>query len=499
MRDFLNKRPMLSSAVAASVISVIAMYAEKALFIICLSILCLIFVMIYKRIRGEMIFAVLCVLAVAVSAVFATGEIRKTENYENVLCSGEFVVIQEPVSHGNFYSATLETISSDVLGRGDKLTVSYNEGEMEFSQRIKAQISVSSLEDNEYRSSWYSNGIYLGGYVISFSSADENETVLSVVKSVREYIKNKIFRYYGTQEAATMLALVTGDKSYFTDEFYSNVKSAGVAHVMVVSGMHLSVIVALFLFLSERFFYNRYVKALTIFTVTVAVAAICGFTMSIMRAGITYILLAISLVFERQNTPVNTLGCAVTFILISNPFAMLNVAFQLSVLSTFAILVVTLPIIEYVRQNKIIKSKVLISLASAVLISISTLIFTAPVAACVFGYISNVSVFSNLLIGTPASAAMIMCILGFVLPFAEGLLFGISEMIVKYINSTINYFGSLPFATTELPKYSVIIFVLMIIIILWILLACKNRRDMLKLKEIRLKKYKEGGKKLKWR
>ena len=150
---------------------------------------------------------------------------------------------------------------------------------------------------------------------------------------------------------------LTGDKSYFTDTFYSNVKSAGVAHVMVVSGMHLSIIIALALYFANKLFYNPYFKALVICIVTLAVMAVCGFTMSIMRAGVTYLLMALALVLGRENTPENTLGAAVSIILLCNPLAIRSVAFQLSVLSTFAILVVAIPVIDTLREQKIIKNK----------------------------------------------------------------------------------------------------------------------------------------------
>lgn len=499
MRDFLKKRPMLLSALFCCVISAIGLYAEVALFIICPIILGLVFVLVYKFQKGELIFAVFCILAVAVSTFLTTVKIENTKDFDKTTCNGEFIVIEEPVDYGEYHSVTLEAVRSDALSKGEKVSVVYYEGELEFSQRIKAELSLSSLSGYKFKNQYYSEKIFLNGYIKDFIDTGEKDEVLSVVDSVRRHIKSKIFKYYDFRQGATMMALVTGDKGYFTDAFYNNVKSAGVAHIMVVSGMHLSVMVALFLFLSNKFFYNRYLKAITIFIVTVVLTAICGFTMSILRAGITYLLLAIALIINRESTPENTLGCAVTVILFSNPFAIFNIAFQLSVLSTFAIIVVALPITEYVSKNGIIKNKILLSLFSAVLISISALIFTAPVTVYFFGYLSNVSVVTNLLIATPSSAAMILCILGFLFPFAEGVLFYLSETVVSYMNSVINYFGSLPFATTNLPKYTAFIFLAVIIIVLWILLACKKRKSMLKLKEIREKKSKERSKKVKWR
>jgi hypothetical protein len=62
----------------------------------------------------------------------------------------------------------------------------------------------------------------------------------------------------------------------------------------------------------------------------------------------------------------------------------------------------------------------------------------------------------------------------------------------------ISHFGSLPFATTETHKSVAFLVALLITLILWVLLACKKRQDMIKLKEIRFKKYNEREK-VKWR
>ncbi len=499
MRDFLLKRPMLLSALGASAVSVIGIYAEKVLFIICTLILIFLFVFIYRRLKSELIFSLLVIFAVALSTLFSVEYADSLQKFDNCSCSGEFIVVEEPVNHGDFYSTTLETVKSDALKSGTELNVVYYEGDMEFSQRVRAEISLKTLEDYDLKFSFYSNRIFLKGRVNSIEDTGNKDAVLSAVGKVRTYIKDNIFKFYGKKEAATMLALLTGDRSYFTERFYSNVKSAGVAHVMVVSGMHLSVIVSLFLYLTNRWFYNRHLKAFIVVFVTLAVMIVCGFTMSIQRAGITYLFLALSLILNRENTPENTLGCAVCTVIIINPFAIMNVAFQLSVLSTFAILAVAIPVTEYVKEKGIIKNELLHGLFSGVLISLSALIFTAPVTTYIFGYISNVSVITNLLISFAATLALILCILGFLLPFVSSLLFGVSSVIVNYINAVINYFGSLPFAITKTDKIVTAFTVVSIIAILWGLVACKNRKDMLKLKEIRLKKYKEGGGKVKWR
>ncbi|MBQ4120317.1 MAG: ComEC/Rec2 family competence protein [Clostridia bacterium] len=493
MLQFIKDRPMLLSAIITSVISVIALYSEMALFVLALVILVFIFYLIYKRSRGEIIFAALLILAVTVSGFLAAGKTKMLESYDDVLIDGEFVIADTPQNYGEYYSAIFETLQSDVLSKGEKIRVTYNSGNFKFSEKIKAKLLISGIEGKVYKNSNYSQRIFLKGYIKEFENTGENDVVLSLIGSVRKHIRNIVFKNYKASEAATVMALVTGDKSYFTDDFYNNVKCAGVAHVMVVSGMHLSIIVSMFLYIINKFLYNRYLKALTIVFVTVSVMAICGFTMSILRAGITYFLMALALILNRENTSENTLGFAVCLIYLANPFAIFSVAFLLSVLSTFSILVVSIPVIEMLKERKIIKNKLLLTVFSSVIISISTLIFTAPVTIYYFGYISCVSVITNLLIANVTSYAMIFCILGFAFPILAVPFYKISELLVSYINAVINFFGTLPFSTVDTPRFTIILPILLIIMAFWVLVACKLRGDMVKLKEMEIKRVVEGG------
>jgi len=496
LRDYLKKRPMLLCAILSSVVSVITMYAEKMLFIVCTVVLGFIFIMIYKRVKGEIIFAFICVLAVALSCFFTTVKIDSLRNFDRTNCDGEFVIIENPTNHGEYYSTTAETLQSDTLSKGDKIKLNIYKENLSYGDKFKARLSISSLDNYEHKDSFYAKNIFVSGYITKMTEKTGKEMVLSVIGAVRNYVKNCFFDNFQFSRAATALALITGDKTYFTDEFYSNVKSAGVAHIMVVSGMHLSIVVSLFLYLIDKFLYNRYLRAGVIFAVSVFLMAICGFTMSILRAGITYMILALSLIIKRQSTPENTLGCAVVIILLTNPFAIFSIGFLLSVLSTFSILVVAVPVTRVLTRKRIFNNWAVKAILGSVIISFCALIFTAPVTIYTFGYISNVSLATNLLLSAASSVALVLCISGLVLPFLQPFLFWVAEFILAFINNVINDFGSLPFATTSLPKWSAYILTSVIIIILWVLLACKKRKDMLKLEEIRKIKAKERSKKI---
>ncbi len=496
--DYIVKRPMLLAAFISSLAAALGFYSKNALFIIGVAIISFFFVALYKKLNGGLIVAIVMAFAVVISSFLQIAEINDVKYNDGTVCKGEFIVISEPVSKGDYYSTTLEVKKCDALKNGGKIDAIYYEDGISFADVIVADVSLKSMEESSYKISYYSEKTYLSGYIKNVEKINGKDVTLKYIASLRKYIKQRVFKNYEFSEAATILALITGDKGYFTNEFYNNVKAAGVAHVMVVSGMHLSIIVSFLLFFTKKLFYNRYFKALIIFIAVIVVAGVCGFTMSIIRAGITYILIVISLILNKPNTSSNTLGAAVTLILINNPLAVLNVVFQLTVLSTFGILVVALPCIEFIERKELIKNKVLFWVLSASLISISATVLTAPVVIYYFGYLSNVALITNLLICTPAEIALCLAILGLLIMPFERVFFFVSGIIIKYINAVINYFGTLEFSITVLPRWTAFLAVGIVIILLFGLLACKKRINMLKLEEIYNKKIKEGGKKVKW-
>ena len=218
--------------------------------------------------------------------------------------------------------------------------------------------------------------------------------MLQKIRNVRSYIKNTLFSAMSRDEAATLTAVTIGDRSYFTDEFYANVKKAGVSHVMVVSGMHLSVIVGLTAVAVKKYFYNKYLRALTMLATVLFMAAVCGFTKSILRAGFCSLFLAVSILSERDNTTENSLGGAAALLFMISPFTVFSVSFQLSFLSTLGIVSVAMPCLKFIKDNRLLKTDIAFTLFSAVLVTLAATLFTLPISIYTFGYVSNVSVFT---------------------------------------------------------------------------------------------------------
>ena len=499
MKDYILKRPMLLSGIFCSIVAVLGYYFKiSLLFSAVISVIAL-FIMILKEIKLSYIIAVIMVMIVIISSFFAHGNADTLRDYneKSDICS--FTVTDVTYKSSGFCSADVEILESKILEKGTRLSAYYSSDELKIGDIVKGELKLKNINGSDYRNLYYSKGIYLTASLKKFEIyTDRGDAVLKIIGSIRDYIRKTLFANLRYSNASTVAALVLGDDSYFTADFNYNIKAAGVSHIMVVSGMHLSLLVLLVTYFVEKLVYSRYLRAIIMFLTVVFIIAVCGFTATMLRAGITYYLMAFALLLNRKSTPDNTLGAAVTVILAAFPFTILSVGFLLSVLATFGILAVALPIIEYIRCRKLIADKFLFSVISALVITLSATILTLPVLIHTFGIISTVSLISNLLITFMTDIVLWLSVialaLGPILPMLSKAVFFICEPLVECVNLTINFFGSLPFSVLRVPQYLSFAVIAVIILMFYVMLACKKRIDMVKLKEIRKKIISEGGK-----
>ncbi len=322
-------------------------------------------------------------------------------------------------------------------------------------EKVKLEVLFNPLED--YKNSSFANGVYAGGYVIKLiERKGENRPFYACFYDLREYVNRLIYDNINYDEATVVSAILLGDRSNLSDEFYYNSKVAGVTHVLVVSGMHLGII---FQFLMILFSLLRFSKRLTsIFLIgfIFAISAVCGFTPSILRAGLTYLIMALGYIIYRRPDPLNSLGAATIIILFTNPFGFGNISLLLSLLSTFGILYIC-PIL-YLKSQIIIEGlglsyKPVKALVFSICQTISATITTAPISILCFGYISVVAPITNVLIGYAVSVLLVLSLVAVIALCFTGVFKSVAALpvvaiclSVRYIVWAINYCASIPWS-----------------------------------------------------
>lgn len=503
MLKYLKKRPMLLCGILGSFLCVIGYYSQITEFFIALGFIFLFFFLKIRRVKTVFLFVVAVLFTISVSVIVKDSSAQKISSLSGNTVSGSFTVESEPEGHGSYYYTELKAKKCEGLKKGTKIAVFTDKAGFECGDIVASELKLKAVKD-KYLKSDYADKIYITGSADKIAVIKkQGDGALAAVHKLRLYISKTLFANVGYREAATLTAVAYGDKSYISDDFYGCIRSAGVSHVMVVSGMHLAIIVSLTAGLCEKLFYNAYIKCFAVILTVLGMSALCGFTKSIIRAGFCYVIYAVGLALKRDNTPENTLGGAVSLIYIFSPFTVFSISFQLSALSTLGIVAAAAPVNDAVIKHNLIKNGLVRGLFSSCTVTLSALLFTLPVTVYCFGYISTVSVITNLLISEAVTAALVLTAAGLVIyavfPLAgRGVMFFAGEA-AHYINAVIEYFGSLKYSVLELGNGALPMSVALLLSVTAILFACKKHSDNVRLKKINNKIIREGGGRLIWR
>lgn len=141
------------------------------------------------------------------------------------------------------------------------------------------------------------------------------------------------------EEGALLAALCLGDRSGVTRETLDAFARSGISHILVVSGLHLSLIAGAVLALLR--FCGRRSAALLTVPVVVLFMLFIGGTPSVVRAGVMCLVWLVGRVCRQRADALNSLGLAALCLLLYDPYTLFSAGFQLSFAATVGVVTLT--------------------------------------------------------------------------------------------------------------------------------------------------------------
>ena len=169
----------------------------------------------------------------------------------------------------------------------------------------------------------------------------------SQIASIRTHIGEFFDRNLAYPENAEMRALVIGDQGEIGEPLRQTFARTGMAHLLVISGLHLSIVAAamfaaarlammLFLGLANRGYGNK-VAAVAAMLAVCAYASIAGHHVSTMRALVMVLAYMLAVAIDRSREAIASLALAAIVICVALPGSTADIGFQLSFASVIAI------------------------------------------------------------------------------------------------------------------------------------------------------------------
>lgn len=412
-----------------------------------------------------------------------------------------------------YYPLEVKKIRNSKLSGFKILASSSKLYEADVYDEIDAKILLYQNDDSIFRNYDISKGYYLRGAIKHYSGVivDEYEDkpfYYSII-SLRRNIKSTIAEYLPNDSAKILTAVMLGDKHGLTLDEKEMFSSAGVSHLMSVSGFHVTIVAQLFLLIFTVIFKRKRISAGFSIVILLVFMAVTGFSPTVIRAGIMQIIFLIGLIVFRNPEPFNSLGLSVLIICVLNPYSCADFGFLMSVGATFGIFCASEGIKTYIIEklqpkkarefNKgLLKQiipekpaqKLISSIASIVAMTISATVFTLPITLIVFKQFPIYSVLSNLLISYPVSIMISCGIIAVLLNFSGIFAFLsipimlVCEILARYVMFWTRSIASFPFSVIRLNYSFVPIWIFVIIAVYIVTLKLKKRRFAIKFTSI---------------
>jgi competence protein ComEC len=166
----------------------------------------------------------------------------------------------------------------------------------------------------------------------------------------RQRLLAEIDEKFSLETGGVLKAALLGNRYQLSRATSERFRDGGTFHVLVISGLHISFIGGILLFLMRRLTKRR------VWQFAMSVAFLWGYTfavgaeVSVVRAALMFTLVALAPVLHRRARSLNALGGATLLLLVWRPVDLFDPSFQLTFLSVLAIIVISWPLIERLRD-----------------------------------------------------------------------------------------------------------------------------------------------------
>lgn len=337
---------------------------------------------------------------------------------------------------------------------------------MSFNCTFKDFDSDYLFDSREY---YKQKNIYLSADDIKNLQITENNDFLlrNMLYDYRNRMISEFRLNMDKDTSAFLSAMVFGDKSDIDSYSKTMLYRCGIGHIMAVSGIHISICAGFIILILKKLRMNKFISFGIICLFLSAMVIITKFPVSAVRASIMTILFYSAGFFRRENNTLNSLALAVLIICVSNPFAIHNQGFLLSVSGTYGAGVFA----PYMTKN--IDSKIIKNLLSMFLISVCVM----PLSILYFDEVSIIAPLANMIFIPLCSIALLI---GLVFVMSGGLinLLFIAKYIIKMITFAVNLMGNSQWIYISGNSYTVFIVLISLFVFgLCVYLLTKSRKN----------------------
>ena len=343
--------------------------------------------------------------------------------------------------------------------------------------RMSASDTLKGADTNYYRS----KGVYLRCYANGALTVERPERVPVRFwpKLAARALKDSIAACFPADAAGFVTALITSDRAKLPDGVYAAFQRSGIAHVVAVSGLHISFFAG---FLATLLGRRRKSTGVAVILAVFFFAALAGSSPSALRAAFMASFLLLASLFGREDDKPTTLAAVLMLLLLPNPYAACSVSLQLSFGAVAGIHLVT-GALDRRWQKVLPKGDKLPARAvrgvgrfafSTLATTCGALLFTTPLVAVYFRSVSLASPLTNLLTLWAVSdlfiGALLCALVGLALPAVGAAAGWALALLARWVTWVSTGISARPFAALSLNSPVLVVWLVAAyaILLLWL-------------------------------
>lgn len=326
-----------------------------------------------------------------------------------------------------------------------KITFYGDAHDVEVGDRLSLKQCTFEIPQNDFlfdaESYYKSDNIFLSAENPESMSFEHiySHKLKRVINSYRERIISDFTIKLGETKGGFLSGIVFGATDNIDNVDKTLLYRCGIGHIMAVSGLHVSIIMALLMLILQKLRVNKYVSFITMNLFLLLMIILVRSPISAIRAVIMLDIMYSARLFLRQNNSFNSLAIAVLLICISNPYVIFDSGFLLSVSGTFGIAVFG-PYMTKDMKDDTVFQRFIKNTALMLCVMLSIM----PFSILYFEETSIISPITNLLIIPFCVCAMVI---GVIYVISGGLIsfLSIAGLMIDIVMAVTDYIGRIDF------------------------------------------------------
>lgn len=362
-----------------------------------------------------------------------SGTITKTTEKEN--------------SQQIFMERAVVSAGDTVCGYTGILISNYSENRLQMGDYLEIHSPLEVIEHamnpGEFDAAYYymSSNIYYrakwDGVTFIRKSSNVYYNILADIKS---HIRAAYLSIADRELAGVCMSMVIADKSYLSEDISSAFKKNGIAHILAISGLHISLIGMTIYKLMRKAGINFFISAAVSSFIMVSYGILTGNSISTIRAVVMFIVTVYAQVFGRTYDMISAMCLSLIAVVLRYPFSIYNSQVYLSYGAIIGIAVVT----PAVKRLVCTKARFM----EALIVSFSVTLVTFPVIINIYYEYPVYSILLNLvvvpLMGMFMVSAVLAGVVGSISEAAGLFLIGPADFILRVYMKLCDFTGRLP-------------------------------------------------------